>query len=104
MPLQIRNSDILRGRDGAGCRDDAARSEGQNDPENDVREKAGASANQEQNPDEADDCWIHVEVVGKAAQTPAIFLSVLERMSFLCAPVAGERPGAPDSGCFAPQL
>jgi len=40
----------------------------------------------------------------QAGAHSAIFLSVLERISFLLPPVCGKRPGAGVSGCLAPQL
>lgn len=60
--------------DRAGSGNHSAGSDGEDDPENDVGQKARAAANQEQDPDETDDGRIHIEIIGEARANAGDFL------------------------------
>jgi len=70
-------------------------------PKNDVSRKPCPA--KEWRSHDAKRWWDQGQIVCKPAQTPAIFLSVLERISFFLPPVSGERP-ALEFRCLAPQL
>lgn len=64
----------LSGGDAGGRGNDATRGDGQNDPEDDVGQAAGAGAEEEHEPDDADDRGVHVEIVSEAGTDAGDFL------------------------------